>query len=139
MVRGISIILGIGLLVLWIAGITSPDAARWLAWLDLLAGLCAFIVAGAVGSAGARERRSGGPIGLAVALFVFWIFGLVTSPVVWLPWWNFGFACAFLFLGVFGGSAPPSVRRRPGSGPGPGPGPDEIDRMEERERLRRGA
>jgi hypothetical protein len=86
-------------------------------------------VAGSVSAAGPRARPVGGAIGLAVGLFVMWIIGLATSPYVWLPWWNFGFACAFLLLGIFGGAVPPAAGRRPG----------EIERMEERERIRRGA
>lgn len=98
MIRGTSIVLGVGLIILWLVGL-SNHATAWLTWLDGLAGLCAFGIAAAVPANLDTRRAIGGPIGLAVALFVLWIIGLAVGAQGWLSWWTFAFAVAFLVLG----------------------------------------
>ena len=104
MYRGVAIALGLGLLVLWIAGL-SYHAPVWLAWLDGVAGLIAFIVAWAfLASAMVGVAMSGG---LALGLFVLWIIALGSRGGIWMAWWTFGFAAAFSLLAVaaMGGAA----------------------------------
>ncbi len=106
MVRGISIALGIGLIILWITGL-SQHATAWLTWLDGIAGLCAFGIAGVI-RPGVAGSLAASPIALSVGLFVLWIIALAIGASGWLSWWTFVFACAFLLLGIAGGA---SLRR----------------------------
>jgi hypothetical protein len=102
MVRATSIVLGAGLIALWLIGLGN-HATPWLTWVDGLAALCAFGLAAAIVSERPNTTVSaiaGPPIFLAVALYVFWIAGLATHATAWLSWWTFVFACAFLVLGL---------------------------------------
>ncbi|MGZ3697713.1 MAG: hypothetical protein ACXWP5_06325, partial [Bdellovibrionota bacterium] len=94
MVRNISVVLGIGLAVLWAVGLGSPDATGWLTWMDGVGAVCAFIVASG-GRTYGRAQTATGFFGMAVGLFALWIIGLATGATPWLSWWTFGFACAF--------------------------------------------
>ena len=47
MVRGASIVLGAGLIALWLVGLGN-HATAWLTWLDGVAALCAFGLAAAI-------------------------------------------------------------------------------------------
>jgi hypothetical protein len=105
MVRGWSAILGIGLVILWIAGLSSATAPAWLTWLDAAAAVWAFIIAAGTPVDARTAMRAGNPIALSIGLFAFWIIGLATSGPAWQDWWNFAFACAFLVLGFAGGMA----------------------------------
>jgi hypothetical protein len=100
MYRGTLAVLGVGLIVLWLVGLGS-SSSNWLTWLDGIVGACSLIVAG-VGFGDVRVERaaSGWLIGLAISLFILWVVGLVTRTPVWLDWWTFGFACAYLLAGV---------------------------------------
>jgi hypothetical protein len=98
MVRATSIALGIGLLVLWIVGL-SHRATPWLTWMDGVAALAAFGIAGSM-MGGSLGVVSGGPMGLGIALGVLWIIGLARHDVSWLVWWTFAFGCAFVLLGI---------------------------------------
>lgn len=104
MVRGISVILGAGLIVLWIVAL-GQHATVWLTWLALVAGLCGLGIALGAGDNAGRLLGVGAPIALAVGLFVLWIIGLATRADTWLTWWDFAFACAFLLLGLIFGAA----------------------------------
>jgi len=103
MVRGTSIVLGIGLVLLWIVGL-SNHASAWLTWLDGLAALCAFGVAAAAVPEGAGVTAAS-PLGLSVGLYVLWIIGLAMHVETWLAWWTFAFATGFLLLGLFSGAS----------------------------------
>jgi hypothetical protein len=99
MVRGVSIALGIGLVILFIVGL-GRHATPWLTWLDGLAALFAFVLAGAGAATVATALGGGGVFALAIGLGVLWIIGLSTHAVVWLTWFTFAFACGFLLLGM---------------------------------------
>lgn len=103
--KGISVALGVGLAILWIAGLSSPYAPVWLTWLDGVGALCAFMIGGANKPADLRNRRMTGPVLLSVGIFALWIIALATKTVGWMTWWNFAFACAFLFFGVSAGGS----------------------------------
>ncbi len=98
MIKGISTILGVGLIVLWIAGISTVNASGWLTWLDGVAGVAALVFAGSLGPESSRSSLTGGCIGMAAALFVLWGAALIVGVVPWMTWWNFAFACTFLVL-----------------------------------------
>ncbi len=103
MVRGISVALAIGLVILWIVGI-GQHATAWLTWLDGLGALFGFAIAAGVAPGVTRAAAAGGPVALAIGLFILWIIGLATHAEVWLTWWTFAFAVAFLIVGVAGGT-----------------------------------
>ena len=103
-VKGISIISGFGLVALWIAGLASPGAAVWLTWLDGIAALFAFAIAGT------PTIRTARPIAMAIGLYVVWIIALSKSVVPWQSWWTFAFASVFLVLGI----ASETMRQVPG-------------------------
>lgn len=126
MLRRISAVLGIGLVILWIVGLGSPEAERWLVWLDGAAALCAFGIAGMAPEVSTRASRVGSTFALSAGLYALWIIGLATDATRWMCWWNFAFACAFLLTGLSASReerAPLAVAQ------------SELDR--ERERLRR--
>ena len=95
MFRAVSVALGFGLIILWIAGM-SARAEPWLTWLDGFAGLVAI----GLGLGFAKATRAGvaGWSLLAFALFVLWIVGLAAGGTLWLAWWTSAFAFAFLIL-----------------------------------------
>jgi hypothetical protein len=100
MVRTGDVVLGIGLVILWIAGL-SAHATGWLTWLDGLAALGAFAIGGAVAT---RTGAAAGTatIALSLGLFVLWIVALATDASLWLSWCTFAFALALLILGIAG-------------------------------------
>jgi hypothetical protein len=100
MVRGTSIVLGAGLIILWLVGLGN-NASAWLTWLDGAAALCAFGIAAAIVPDRIGVATAvGAPIALAVGLYVLWIVALAVGSTPWLAWWTFAFACAFLILGL---------------------------------------
>src|SRR5690349_21661009 len=100
MVRGWSIALGVGLVILGLAGLSGPFGS-WMAWLDFVAALGSFVIAASIMPTDLETARASSPLILSLGLFVMWIVGLVTASAVgWLSWWNFAFACAYLILGL---------------------------------------
>jgi hypothetical protein len=93
-------VLGIGMVVLWIAGLSSPVESRWMTWLDLVAAALTFVGVAFTTPATARNTRVSGTIALASGLFGLWVNGLIHHAVPWLTWWNFLFACAYLVVGI---------------------------------------
>jgi hypothetical protein len=118
------IVLGLGLLVLWLVGLNS-DATGWLTWLDFLGGLASLATAampglsvpGEAGALPVREssRAAVAPLLIGVGLLGLWIAGLIARATPWLTWWNFAFGIAFGLLGSAIGAA--VERRRPGPRP----------------------
>lgn len=105
MIRYFCIVLGIGLVVMWIAGLSTDDSPAWMNWLDLVAGIGAFIIAGAVNEIRAsRYHLVIGPVLLASGLILLWIAGLSTNASFAMSWWNFAFGVAFAVLAIFGGT-----------------------------------
>jgi hypothetical protein len=110
MFRVISFILGIGLIVLWIAGGSSTHASDWLPRLDGLAGLIAIAM-----GIGLETVSRAGVFGwglLALGLFILWIVGLAAGGGLTVAWWTFGFACAFVILAAAATSAGTQLNRR---------------------------
>src|SRR5579871_3447331 len=96
MFGAISVVLGFGLIILWVAGL-SAHAVGWLTWLDGLIGVLAIAAGFGVLRAATRAgvATSGG---LAFALFILWVIGLAAGRSLWMVWWTFAFACAFLIV-----------------------------------------
>jgi hypothetical protein len=93
-----SVILGVGLVILWIVGM-NHGATTWLTWMDGLAGLVFFIIAG-LATAEAGRGGAGAPVVVGFALIVFWLVGLGVRATSWLSWWTFVFGCAGLTLAI---------------------------------------
>jgi hypothetical protein len=102
MLKAISGLLGVGLIILWIVGL-AQHATPWLTWLDVVGALFSLAIAAGAGPAVERAFRAGAPIALGVGLAILWIIALATHATAWLSWWTFGFACAFIILGIVGG------------------------------------
>jgi hypothetical protein len=111
MTRAWSSALGIGLLLVWIAGL-SYDATPWLTWLDGVAALFSFGIAGYL-YPGSYSNNIPTPTSevlpvnagllpttLGAGLFVLWIVGLATQATLWLSWWTFAFSVAYLVVGL---------------------------------------
>ncbi len=126
------ILLGIGLGLLWIAGLYN-HATGWLVWLDFV---CAILSLGfGLIPDNMIERRIGGgtisttgttrttttnrveallrlpPFFEMVSLLVLWIIALAVGASSWMAWWTFAFAIAYGLLGV-GTSLPEGGYRR---------------------------
>jgi hypothetical protein len=93
-------VLGVAMVVLWIAGMSSGYASPALTWFDLAAGVLSFL--GVAGTLPSTPRRTSalGTIALATGVFAIWLGGLVNGAPPWLTWWNFAFGCAYLFVGI---------------------------------------
>lgn len=109
------IALGIGLGILWIAGLEA-GAAPWMSWLDLLAALVSLAVPLAADRLGSAARVP--PFALSIGVGVLWIVGLAVGVRSWLAWWNFAFAIGYLVLGFAaltepGAGRPVTGPRRP--------------------------
>jgi len=96
MFRPISVALGLGLIILWIAAL-SGHAVGWLTWMDGLAGLVAIALGLTFTAQVAGSSRTGWGL-LGLSLFALWIVALAAGGTIWLAWWTFAFACAFLVL-----------------------------------------
>jgi hypothetical protein len=110
MQRAVALALGVVLIFLAFGGVIY-HAPIWLAWLDGLAGLVAFGVAGAFGvSARAGAALSGV---LALGLVALWLAGLTAGGYAAgsMPWWNFGAACAAALLAISGAMTRESERQ----------------------------
>jgi len=110
MARVGAVVLGVGLVVLWIVGM-SHSATPWLTWMVGLAGLVSFVVATLVPSEPGRAA-AGGPGVIGFALVGFWIVGLAARSTEWLTWWAFGFGCLYIVVAIASASALPRLQHR---------------------------
>src|SRR5579885_1766130 len=116
MIKSWSIIFGIGLGILWLAGLGAPSATPWMTWLDAVGALCAFLIAAGVSDGSARGRRVSSTLLLSIGLYVLWIAGLSSGVVAWQNWWTFAFACGFLILAIGSGAMRRVSATRPEAG-----------------------
>ena len=103
MVRPWMIILGIGLLLVWLAGV-GYHTASWLCWLDFVGGMAS--IAGGLFAPPdlPRNARMAMPLALSVMLFLLWIISLAVGHEAWKVWWTFAFACGYLLLAALSGT-----------------------------------
>ena len=87
-------VLGVGMIILGLVGISS---VAWLGWLDVAIGAIALLESGLLGRA-TRGMTIASQAGLGIAAIALWIIALATGTVAWLAWWTFGFGVAFLVL-----------------------------------------
>lgn len=114
MVRATSIVLGVGLMLLWLIGL-GQRATPWLTWLVGVGGMGAFAVAAVV-----SPRRNSlaalvaSPMAVGIGLVVLWIIGVSVGATGWVAWWAFAFACTFFLLALVATSSDGrSLPRRP--------------------------
>lgn len=98
MVRLWSVLYGVGLALLWLAGLLG-GGPRWYAWLDALAAVCA-VGGGTIAASVPPRLKVEGPLALAAGLFGLWIAGLAARVPGWQAWWTFLFAVLFAVLGA---------------------------------------
>lgn len=103
-----SVILGVGLVILWIVGM-NHSATAWLTWMVGLTGLVSFIIAG-LAPAESGHAGTGAPGVVGGALIVLWLLGLGLHATGWLNWWTFVFGCGGLALAVTSMSHRPGLR-----------------------------
>ena len=108
-IKSLAILLGLGLFALWIVGLVG-SATSWLTWIVLAGAVAAFFVASVTPLVGTRGSRSSGIFLVSAALFGLWIAALVVHATVWLAWWTFAIACAFLVLGIVAMAVKSAVR-----------------------------
>ena len=101
MFGAISSALGLGLVILRVAGLSSR-ATSWLFWLDGLGGLVA-IASGLVLGASTRIGAAASAA-LALGTVPARVVALAAGATAWLTWWTLLFGFAFLSLAA--GSAP---------------------------------
>src|SRR4051794_11566162 len=92
MLRIFPALIGLGLAVLWIIGL-SVDATVWLTWSVGIAAALAFATVGII-----PERKGSGWAafclgGIAIGLLALWVVGLTQHATPWLTWWTFVAAC----------------------------------------------
>lgn len=125
--RAWSVIFGIGLVILWLAGLNNPNAQGWLTWFDGFAAVLAFVLSSSFSEYSTRRATFVGPVALSVGLFALWLVSLATAAPSWQGWWTFIFGCGFLILGLAARRPPAAIR------------PTEVRPAEERERFKKGA
>jgi len=85
-----------------------PASTPYMTWLDGVAGLFSFIVAGSAAPTATRAARSSSALLLSIGLFGLWLGGLLSAAVTWQVWWTFGGACAYFVLAISAGFMRPS-------------------------------
>jgi hypothetical protein len=109
-IRGKLIALSIGMVVLWAVGLAGTGNSTAVAWLDLVAAVLGFMGASSITYTTPRGTVSGGTIALSLGIFGIFIGSLVNAVPSWQTWWNFGFACAYLILGIYAGTKTVGVK-----------------------------
>jgi hypothetical protein len=107
MARVGSVVLGVGLVVLWIVGM-NHFATAWLTWMDGMAGLISFVIAALIPGETGRSS-AGAPSVVGVGLVALWLVALGTDATNWLAWWTLGFGCAYLLVSI--ASVAPPLRQ----------------------------
>jgi hypothetical protein len=98
MVREISILLGAGLGILGVVGLTH-HADPWLVWLDLGVAIVSFLTAFLVSSRARQGLRIAVPLIFAGVMYSIWQTAIAVQATGWLSMWNFGIGSLFLLLG----------------------------------------
>lgn len=99
MVRRSSLLIGLGLALLWWIGL-SLDRSATMLWFNAVAALIAFAIAGLIEEPEKNPGDAFGPAMLGLGLAALWIIGIATHQHVWVTWANFLFAAACLAVAV---------------------------------------
>jgi hypothetical protein len=110
MVRGLSLLLAAGLLILWVAGL-DDHATAWLTWLAGFGALAGFMIAAGPGVGPGHAVKPGAFVVLALGLVVLATIGFVRHAELWLSSCVLFFACGFLFVGVAGSLSGKEIAR----------------------------
>ncbi len=110
MARFGSVVLGAGLVVLWIVGL-NQGATMWLTWLLGLAGLTSIVVAAMLPAQHGREGAKP-PALLGFTLFGIWIVAIAARATSWLTWWTFALGFAYLVVAALEAHQGGEVHRR---------------------------
>lgn len=115
MLRILPTLLGFGLAVLWVIGM-SVDATVWMTWADGAAAALAFATVGVIPARSSSAWASLCLLALAGGLFGVWAVGLAEGGTPWLTWWTFVGACltALAGLGAALQGRIDALRTRPG-------------------------
>jgi fumarate reductase subunit C len=113
MLRNGDAFFGVVLLLLGMGGLTT-GSMHWLTWLNFLAAVCAFYLAGY-----GRNRTGGlaGTVAMGATLLVASIVALLSGSTGWLSWGTFTLACLILVVGIaaafstFDNDIPPRLTR----------------------------
>ena len=132
MVRTWSLLLGVGLVFLGLAGLgstgTGPGTGSWVPWFDFVGAFLSLVVAGSAKSGTLDAERVAGPRMISIGLFVIWIAALIIGNVpTSLAWWNFTFGLAYGLVAMTAGGTRRTIAPRTR---------DEAERMTEIERER---
>src|SRR5262249_34500726 len=104
--------LGIGLGILWLAGL-SAHAAPWLVWINFVIAVLSILTAAAPATGPSLVKVT--PFLYGVALLLLWIIGLGVRASYWMVWWTFAFGIVYLIYGV-AASRPEQHIGRPAGG-----------------------
>jgi hypothetical protein len=106
MIRRVTSTLAWGLLALWLVGVITR-ATTWVTWLDGMAALGAFMVAGDIGRNTDAASVVAGPLMIALGLLVVGVFAATGHAAPWMIVLTFIFTPAFVALAIWAG-----LRRR---------------------------
>jgi hypothetical protein len=109
-IKAADILLGLGLFLVWGAGVISNSGPAWLVWLNGFAGIMAFVLAGDATPDVNPASRIGGALALGLALFILWVTALAVHAFGWVAWATLVFSVAFFSLALGMGTASPSTR-----------------------------
>ena len=101
MIRGFSLFLAGGLVILWALGF-HQNATSWLTWLCALAAAAGFLVAAGPGVGPGHAVQPGGLVAIGVALAVVAIVGFLRHAEHWLSGWALVFGFGFVLVGLGG-------------------------------------
>jgi hypothetical protein len=99
MVRKSSLLLGLGLAILWWFGL-HRDASATVLWFDAVAAVLSFGVAGIIGDGEESPAVSAVPALMGLGLGAVWLAGMARGQPAWANWMNFLFAVAYLGVAI---------------------------------------
>lgn len=102
MVRRSSLVIGVGLALLWAIGLMLDHHASLL-WFNAVAAVIAFGIAGLVDDEH-NPANAFGPAMLGLGLAALWIVGIASRQPSWAVWAQFPFAVACLAVAVMAAS-----------------------------------
>jgi len=99
MLRPFPALIGAGLAVLWVIGM-SVDATDWMTWADGAAAALAFATVGVIPARASSAWAAFCLGAIAASLLAVWAVGLATRATPWLTWWTFVGACLTALVAI---------------------------------------